>query len=91
MVSIAPGKIQIGIEFLGRAAQIWGLDLDENCRGNPGVEIETLTEAPTPQRTSRRDLLPIDVTNNLQEHSAVDKRAPDVENVTRLRAKSYQC
>jgi hypothetical protein len=33
MVTIAPGKIQIGIEFLGRAAQIWGLDLDENSAG----------------------------------------------------------
>jgi hypothetical protein len=33
MVTIAPGKIQIGIEFLGRDAQIWGLDLDENCAG----------------------------------------------------------
>jgi hypothetical protein len=22
-----------GIEFLGRDAQIWGLDLDENCAG----------------------------------------------------------
>jgi hypothetical protein len=28
---IAPGEIQIGIEFLGHDAQIWGLDLDENC------------------------------------------------------------
>ena len=30
---IAPGEIQMGIEFLGRGTQIWGLDLDEDCAG----------------------------------------------------------
>ena len=30
---IAPGEVQIGIEFLGRDPQIWGLDLDEDCAG----------------------------------------------------------
>jgi hypothetical protein len=30
---IAPREIQIGIEFLGRDPQIWGLDLDEDCTG----------------------------------------------------------
>ena len=30
---IAPQEIQIGIEFLGRDTQIWGLDLDEDCAG----------------------------------------------------------
>ena len=31
--TIAPGEIQIGIEFLGREAQIWELDLDEDRAG----------------------------------------------------------
>jgi len=30
---IGPREIQIGIEFLGRDTQIWGLDLDEDCAG----------------------------------------------------------
>jgi len=30
---IAPREIQIGIEFLDRATEIWGLDLDEDCAG----------------------------------------------------------
>lgn len=30
---IAPREIQIGVEFLGRDAQIWGLDLDEDRAG----------------------------------------------------------
>jgi len=31
--TIAPGEIQIGIEFLGCEAQIWELDLDEDRAG----------------------------------------------------------
>jgi len=30
---IAPREIQIGIEFLDPATEIWGLDLDEDCAG----------------------------------------------------------
>lgn len=30
---VAPGEIQIGIEFLGHDAQFWGLDLDDSCAG----------------------------------------------------------
>jgi len=30
---IAPREIQIGVEFLGRDPQIWGLDLDEDGAG----------------------------------------------------------
>lgn len=30
---IAPREIQMGIEFLGRDTQIWGLELDEECAG----------------------------------------------------------
>jgi PilZ domain-containing protein len=30
---VAPGEIQIGIKFLGRDSNFWGLDLDENCAG----------------------------------------------------------
>jgi hypothetical protein len=28
---LAPGEVQIGIEFLGHEARFWGLDLDEGC------------------------------------------------------------
>jgi hypothetical protein len=30
---VAPGEIQIGIQFLGRDAQFWGLELDDGCAG----------------------------------------------------------
>ena len=30
---VAPGEVHIGIEFLGRDAQFWGLDLDDGCAG----------------------------------------------------------
>ncbi len=30
---VAPGEVQIGIEFLGHDAQFWGLDLDDGCAG----------------------------------------------------------
>ena len=30
---VAPGEIQIGIEFLGHGDQFWGLDLDDSCAG----------------------------------------------------------
>ncbi len=28
---VAPGEIQIGIEFMGRDTHFWGLDLEEDC------------------------------------------------------------
>lgn len=37
---IAPGEIQIGIEFLDRETDFWGLDLEEDCVGVWSSELE---------------------------------------------------
>ncbi len=37
---VAPGEIQIGIEFLGGDTHFWGLDLEEDCVGVWASESE---------------------------------------------------
>lgn len=37
---VAPGEIQIGIEFMGRDTHFWGLDLEEDCVGVWSSEAE---------------------------------------------------
>lgn len=40
--NVAPGEIQIGIEFLGREAQFWGFDLEDELAGvwiEPGENL----------------------------------------------------
>jgi len=39
-LQVAPGEIQIGIKFVGRDSQFWGLDLDEECAGVWSSESE---------------------------------------------------
>lgn len=38
--TVAPGEIQIGIEFMGRDTHFWGLDLEEDCVGVWSSESE---------------------------------------------------